>query len=47
MAKKPDTPKEAVKKALDKTERDIKRAGVSGDKVLDELKKMFDRETRG
>ena len=44
--KKKDTPNEAVKKTLDKTDRDIDRAGVSGDKTLDALKKMFDERTR-
>jgi len=47
MAKKePDTPVEAVKKELDKTERNINRAGVSGDEALDKLKRMFDAATR-
>lgn len=39
-------PAEEIKKTLDKTDRDINRAGVSGDKVLDNLKKMFDERTR-
>lgn len=47
MAKKDDSsPASEIKKTLDKTDRDIDRAGVSGDKVLDELKRMFDRDTR-
>lgn len=45
MAKKPD-PAAEIKKTLDKTERDINRAGVSGDDVLDALKKVFDERTR-
>jgi hypothetical protein len=39
-------PAKEIKKTLDKTDRDINRAGVSGDKVLDNLKKMFDERTR-
>ena len=46
MASKPDPAKE-IKKTLDKTERDINRAGVSGDEVLDALKKVFDERTKG
>lgn len=46
MPKKPD-PVAEVKKTLDKTERDISRAGVSGDDVLDALKKVFDERTKG
>lgn len=49
MAKKNDQPDPAakVKEALDKTEDKIKKAGVSGDEVVDALKKMFDERTRG
>lgn len=47
MARKDDnTPAAEIKKTLDKTDRDIDRAGVSGDKVIDDLKRMFDRDTR-
>lgn len=46
MASKPDPAKE-IKKTLDKTDRDIDRAGVSGDKALDALKQVFDERTRG
>lgn len=45
VAKKPD-PAAEIKKTLDKTDRDINRAGVSGDDVLDALKKVFDERTR-
>lgn len=45
MPKKPD-PAAEIKKTLDKTDRDIDRAGVSGDKVLDALKQVFDERTR-
>lgn len=40
MPKKAD-PAATIRKTLDKTERDIKRAGVSGDPVLDGLKEIF------
>jgi hypothetical protein len=46
VAKKSDTPAAEIRKTLDKTERDIRRAGVSGDEMLDGLKKMFDERTR-
>lgn len=45
VPKKPD-PAAEVKKTLDKTDRDINRAGVSGDKVLDALKQVFNERTR-
>jgi hypothetical protein len=42
---KPD-PSAKIKETLDKTEDKIKKAGVSGDEVVDALKKMFDERTR-
>jgi hypothetical protein len=38
---------EAVQRELDKTDRAINRAGVSGDPIVDGLKRMFDRQMKG